>query len=69
MKLSEEVENGLMAENNVKKMNCIRRMLDQVFKESLVNGFYGQVGFFVKIQDGSIQKIEKHIQQDFISGT
>jgi len=59
----------LMTENNVKKMDCIRRMLEQIVKESLINGFYGQVGFFVKIQDGSIQKIEKHIQQDFISGT
>jgi len=55
-----------MTENNMKKMDSIRKMLEQIVKESLTNGFYGQVGFFVKIQDGSIQKIEKHIQQDFI---
>ena len=66
MKLTEGVGNGLMTRNNEKKKDCIGRMLDQVFKESLVNGFYGQVGFFVKIQDGSIQNIEKHIQQDFL---
>ena len=58
-----------MTENNMKKMDSIRKMLEQMVKESLINGFYGQVGFFVKIQDGSIQKIEKYIQQDFISGT
>ena len=69
MKLSEVVGNGLMTKNNEKKKDCIGRMLEQVFKEALIHGFYGQVGFFVKIQDGSIQKIEKHIQQDFISGT
>jgi len=66
MKLSEEVENGLMTEKNVQKMDYIGKMLEQVYKENLVQGFYGQIGFVIKIQDGSIQKVEKHVQQDFI---
>ena len=66
MKLSEEVENGLMTEKNVQKMDYIGKMLEQVYKENQVQGFYGQIGFVIKIQDGSIQKVEKHVQQDFI---
>jgi len=53
-------------ENNERKQDYIARMLAQIYEEYLVQGVYGQIGFVIKIQDGSIQKVEKHVQQDFI---
>ena len=60
------MRNAVNTENNERKQDYIARMLEQIYKENLVQGFYGQIGFIIKIQDGSIQKVEKHVQQDFI---
>lgn len=59
--------NELITRNNNKKKDYIATTLEQTYKEYLVQGFYGQIGFVIKIQDGSIQKVERHIQQDYIT--
>lgn len=60
------MRNEVNTENNERKQDYMARMLKQIYKENLIQGFYGQIGFIIKVQDGSIQKVEKHVQQDFI---
>jgi hypothetical protein len=51
------------SKNNSKHRQSIAKRLDEIARDCLKRGFFGQAMITVTIQDGEIQEIEKHVNQ------
>jgi len=48
---------------NEEKITQLRDAWNEMLAQTLRRGFYGSVGIVLSVQDGTIQHLERHIEQ------